>query len=241
LVAATGLSAGGGHMFVCGVPKNITEFLSVLNFEEDQFGEFSIPLKMARNIFAFRPEIYLAVTALDGTVAAYSSVYPLKKKWADAFIAGDIAEPDLTPDMLLSRQDALDGTCIYIGSIVVGRNYDPFSKSVLLASLFFWRAQQLQDASVKRITAIMTPVTKHGERLVRYVGAKRLGTNTDVNDHGIYSREVSPSFLYRITSSVERFLSNSMVEMNLNFRPPLLPASNVSNQSGAVSRSPERI
>jgi hypothetical protein len=228
-------------MFVCGVPKNITEFLSVFNFGEDQFGEFSIPLKMARNIFAFRPEIYLAVTALNGTVAAYSSVYPLKKKWADAFIAGDIAEPDLTPDMLLSRQDALEGTCIYIGSIVVGRNYDPFSKSVLLASLFSWRAQQLQDASVKRITAIMTPVTKHGERLVRYVGAKRLGTNTDVNDHGIYSREVSPSFLYRITSSVERFLSNSMVEMNLNFRPPLLPASNVSNQSGAVSRSPERI
>jgi hypothetical protein len=62
-----------------------------------------------------------------------------------------------------------------------------------------------------------------------------------MNDHGIYGREVSPGFLYRITSSVERFLSNPMVEMNLNFRPPLLPASNVPNQSGAVSRSLERI
>jgi hypothetical protein len=238
-VLSTGKRRDGREkrMFVCGVPRNLAEFSNVFNVGEDQFGALSISPEMAGKIFAFRPEIYLAAVARNGTVAAYSSAYPLKKEWADAFIAGDIAEPDLTPDMLLGRQDALDGTTVYIGSIVVASSYDPFTKSILLASLFSWRAQQLQDLSVKRMTAIMTPVTKHGERLVRYVGAKRLGTDTDMNGHGVYGREISPGFLYRMISSMERFLANPMVKMNLDFRPPLSSASALSNEGRAVSQN----
>jgi hypothetical protein len=87
----------------------------------------------------------------------------------------------------------------------------------------------------------MTPVTKQGERLVRYIGAKRLGAETDVYDHGVYGREISPGFLYRITSSMERFLSNSMVEMNLDFRPQLLPGSLLSNQGRPAPQSLEPV
>jgi hypothetical protein len=224
-------------MFVCGVPRNIAEFSDVFNVSEDQFGELSISLSMARSIFAFRPEIYSAIIARNGAPAAYSSAYPLKEEWANAFVAGDIAEPDLTPDMLLSRQDALNGASVYVGSVVVASHYDPFTKSVLLASLFSWRARQMQDASVKRITAIMTPVTKHGQRLARYIGAERLGTKTDVNGHAIYSRKLSPGFLYRITSSMEKLLSNSMVRLNLEFRPPMLPLPILSSPATAALRS----
>lgn len=209
-------------MFVCGVPRNLAEFSDAFSVGENQFGELSVSLSMAEKLFVFRPEIYLAVIAPNGAVAAYSSAYPLKEQWADALVAGDIAEPDLTPDMLLGRQDALDGSSIYIGSIVVSSNYDPFSKSVFLASLLAWRAQQLQNASVKRINAIMTPVTKQGQRLVRYIGAERLGEETDANGHGIYGRKISPGFLYRITSSMEKLLGNSMVKLDKDFQPPLL-------------------
>ena len=228
-------------MFVCGVPKNIAEFSGVFNVSEDQFGELSISLNMAKRIFAFRPEIYSAIMTRNGTPAAYSSAYPLKEEWANAFAVGDIAEPDLTPDMLLSREDALNGASVYIGTVVVAGNFDPFTKSVLLASLFSWRARQMQDASVKRITAIMTPVTKHGQRLARYIGAERLGARTDVNGYAIYSRKLSPGFLYRITSSMEKLLSNSMVRLNLEFQPPMLPLPILSSPATAAWQGSEYV
>lgn len=217
-------------MFVCGAPTNLAAFSRVFDAAEDHFGKLSTSRETATKIFAFRPEIYLAIIASNGTVAAYASAYPLKKEWAAAFIAGDIAEPDLTPDMLLSRQDALDGTTVCVGHILVCNRYDPFTKSILLASLFSWRAQQLQYLTVRRITAIMTPITKHGERLVRYAGAKRLGTDTDMNGYGIYGRDISPGFLYRMTSSMERFIGNPIVKMNLDFQPSLMPMCNTTNE-----------
>jgi hypothetical protein len=133
--------------------------------------------------------------------------------------------------------ETLDGSSIYVGSIVVSSNYDPFSKSVFLANLLGWRAQQLQDASVKRITALMTPVTKQGQRLVRYIGAERMGAETDVNGHGIYGRKISPGFLYRITSSMEKLLGNSMVKLNQDFQPPLSPPLILSSPATAVLKS----
>jgi hypothetical protein len=230
-------NAGGGKMFVCGVPKSLAEFSAAFDAGESQFGQLSVSPSMAKEIFAFRPEVYLSIVAQNGVVAAYSSAYPLKPRWADALVAGDIAEPDLTPDMLLCRQDGLDGCHIYVGAIVVRSCYDPFSKSVFLANLLAWRAKQLQDASVKRITAIMTPVTKQGQRLVRYIGAERLGTGADVNGHAIYGRKLSPGFLYRITSSMEKLLSHSMVRLDEDFQPPLLPTLILSSPTTAHSLS----
>jgi hypothetical protein len=222
------------RMFLCGVPTNLAAFSRVFDAAKDQFGDLSTSPETATKIFAFRPEIYLAIIAANGIVAAYSSAYPLRKEWASAFIAGDIAEPDLTPDMLLSRKDSLDGTTVGVGHILVCNGYDPFTKSVLLASLFSWRAQQLQSLSVRRMTAIMTPITKHGARLVRYVGAKRLGTDTDMNGYGIYGRDISPGFLYRMTSSMDRFIGNSIVKMTLDFQPSLLPSFASSNQGRSL-------
>src|SRR3981189_3387795 len=107
-------------MFVCGVPKDSSEFARVLKVEQRLFGELSLPPAMAHQMFDFRPEIYAAVVGPDDRVAAYSSIYPLKKKWADAFVAGDITEPDLTTDMLLTRQDCHERASIHIRSGVVG-------------------------------------------------------------------------------------------------------------------------
>src|SRR3982074_3635649 len=82
-------TGGPGRMFVCGVPKDSCEFARVLKVEQRLFGELSLPPAMAHQMFDFRPEIYAAVVGPDDSVAAYSSIYPLKKKWADAFVAGD--------------------------------------------------------------------------------------------------------------------------------------------------------
>src|SRR6202521_4692991 len=116
-------------MFVCGVPKDSSEFARVLKVEQGLFGELSLPPAMAHQMFDFRPEIYAAVVGPNDSVAAYSSIYPLKKKWADAFVAGDVTEPDLTTAMLLTRQDCHECASVYIGTLAVGDNYDPIMRS----------------------------------------------------------------------------------------------------------------
>lgn len=226
-------------MFVCGVPKGIDEFAFAFSEAEGQFGKLSLSLEAAKEIFAIRPDIFLAITAPDGTVAAFSSAYPLKSEWAQSMIAGDTVEPDLAPDKLLATSAQHDRGYVYVGTVMVSSIYDPFTKSILLASLLSWRARQLNDLAVNRMTAIMTPVTKEGKRLVQYIGAKRLGGKTDVNNHEIYGREISPDLIYRMTSSMERLLNKSLVSMNYERDAPrLVPALHGAHQTACSSLEP---
>jgi hypothetical protein len=153
-------------------------------------------------------------------VAAYSSAYPLKREWAEAFIAGDITEPDLMPSMLLARHDGLEGSCVYIGSVVVVSQNDPLTKAILLASLLSWRVQQLKAASVKRLSVFMTPVAEQGERMIRLIGAKQMSDGTCRKDrYPVYGRVITPGFLSRATATMERCLNSHFVQMNLDFTP----------------------
>ncbi len=216
-------------MFVCGVPRDSSEFTRVLEVEQGLFGDLSLPRAMAHQMFEFRPEIYAAVLGPDDSVAAYSSIYPLKKKWADAFVAGDVTEPDLTTDMLLTRQDCHERSSIYIGSVVVGDNYDPITKSVLLASLFSWRVQQLHHVAIGRLSVMMTAVTKQGERMIRKFGARQLNGGAHRKDgYAVYGREVTPRFLYRATLVMDKCLNSGIVRMDRDFVP----------NTGAAIRAP---
>ena len=188
--------------------------------ERNLFGSLSISESVAHEIFRVRPEIFSAITGPGSSVAAYSTIYPLKPHWAKALIAGDIAEPDLKADMLLARHDSHHDACIYIGSVVVDGNFDPLTKSILLSSILSWRTQQLRDASIRRLSVVMTGVSKKGERLIRYLGAKQLNDGTSRKDgYAIYGRTVSQGFLARATSTIERCLNNRTVKMDLNFLP----------------------
>ncbi len=57
-------------MFVCGVPRDSSEFSRLVSVEQGLFGGLSVPPQMAHEIFEFRPEIYTAVVAPDQSVAA---------------------------------------------------------------------------------------------------------------------------------------------------------------------------
>jgi hypothetical protein len=213
-------SGDKAFMFVCGVPKDAAALSRVLTVERDLFGSLSIPESVAHEIFRVRPEIFSAITGPTSSVAAYSTIYPLKKQWAQALIAGDIAEPDLKADMLLTRHDSHQDACIYIGSVVVDSSFDPLTKSILLSSILSWRTQQLRDASIRRLSVVMTGVSKEGERLIRYLGAKQLNDGTTRKDgYAIYGRTVTQGFLSRATSTIERCLNNRTVKMDLNFLP----------------------
>jgi hypothetical protein len=207
-------------MFVCGVPRSSSEFSRVLKVEQGLFGDLSVPTDVAHQIFESRPEIYAAVIGPDEAVAAYSSAYPLQKKWADALVAGDITEPELTSAMLLTRQDCHEASSIYVGSVVVGDGYDPIMKSVLLASLFSWRVRQMQHISINRLSFIMTAVTKQGERMIRKLGARQLNAGANRKDgYAIYGRVVTPRFLFRATAAMERCLNSGIVQMSANYIP----------------------
>jgi len=207
-------------MFVCGVPKDSGEFSRLLCVERRLFGDLSLSSAMADSIFRFRPEIYSAILGQGESVAAYTSAFPLKPEWADAFIAGDVTEPDLTPGMLLGRHDCLEGARVYIGSVVIDSACNPLMKSTLLASLVAWRVRQMRAASVKRLSVMMTAVTKRGERMIRSVGARQLNDGANRKDgHAIYGREITPGFLGRVTAAMERCLNSGLVQMDFDFRP----------------------
>jgi len=217
-------------MFVCCVPRSSAEFLRVLSLEQSLFGHLSVPPETAKNFFRVRPEIYQAVIGPAETLAAYSSVYPLKPHWAQAFIAGEIGEPELEPHMLLERDESLEGATLYVGSVVVADHYNAATKSLLVASLIAWRAKQLDVAALRRFSVIATPLTAHGHRLLRHGGATLLADGSSRRDGcSVYGREITHGYHSRVLAGVEKLLNGSVVEMKYNFprhekRPPRVPA-----------------
>jgi len=202
-------------MFVCGVPQDAAAFGRLLDVEQALFGKLSIPTAMAREFFNVSPEIFSAITGPDAAVAAYSSAFPLQPRWARALIAGDIIESELTPDMLLDRRDSHENGNVYIGSVVVGSGYDGLTRSSLLASLLTWRIKQLREYSIRRVSVMMTGVSKQGEQLIRYTGARKLNDGANRKDgYSIYGRSVSQGFLQRATVALERCFNGGLIKMN---------------------------
>ena len=124
--------------------------------------------------------------------------------------------------MLLGYQDAHEDAYVYVGSVVVGHQYDGLTKATLLASLLSWRSRQLRDAAIKRLSIIMVGVSDQGDRLIRYVGAKKLRDGFERKDgYPIYGRKVTRGFLLRATNSIERCINSRMVVMDYSFKPAM--------------------
>jgi hypothetical protein len=195
----------------------LEQFSRVIEVEQKLFGNLALSPQRSLDIFKMRPDIFTAVFCPSGTVAAYLTAYPLRPQIAGALIEGEIIEPDLIPDMLLTRQETLEGSCIYLGSVVVDSKFDPISKSILLVSLTQYRLHQLQDADVKRFTAIMTTASRDGEKLAQRIGAEKLNDGSNRKDGlDIYGRTITRGFIYQASSSVQRFFDNKMVRMNFD-------------------------
>jgi hypothetical protein len=161
------------------------------------------------------------VVCPKGNVAAYLTAYPLRPKYIEALIEGDITEPELTPDMLLSRYDPHEGACVYIGSVVVDRKFDPIFKSILLISLAQYRIRQLQADAVRRFSIIMTAVSKEGERLVNWIGAEKLNDGANRKDGlDVYGRAINRGFIHQSCAEVGRFFDNKFVHINFPPRQP---------------------
>jgi hypothetical protein len=209
-------------MFICGAPKDSAEFSRVWEVEQKLFGTLSVRPSVAHEIYKARPELFAAIFSQDQTAAAYSVVYPLRPRYAQALIDGDISEPDITPDMLLTYEDSHEDACIYVGSVVVDESYDSLTRASLLAGLVSWRAAQMRRASIKRVSLIMTGVSKSGEKLIRYVGAKQLKDAESRSDgYAMWGRSITPGYLYRITVMVERYFNGRIVKMR---SAPVVPS-----------------
>lgn len=208
-------------MYICGVPKNRAEFTKLVDFEQALFGDRALSPEASFELFKQRPEIYTAVVCPKGSVAAYLTTYPLQPKYAEALIEGEITEPELTPDMLLKRHDKLDGSCIYIGSVVVDGKLDPILKSILLISLAQFHVRQLQADAVRRFSVIMTTVSKGGARLANWIGAEKLNDGANRKDGlDVYGRTITQGFIYQACAAVERFFDNKFVHIDFPPRPP---------------------
>ena len=220
-------------MFHCGVPRNAAEFSRIWSVEQELFGDLSVPASVAREIFHQRPELFLAIFCARSTVAAYTVGYPLQPRWAKALIAGDLTEPELMPDMLLTHKDSHEGAQVYIGSVVVDEKHDALTRASLMAALVSWRARQMREASIRRMSLIMSGVSKQGEKLIRYVKAKELnGAENRRDGLAMYGRTITPGFLNRATVAIERCFNSRSIEMSLDMLPvvgagPCMPAPNL--------------
>ncbi len=211
-------------MFICGTPKDSAEFSRIWEVEQKLFGNLSVRSDVAVAIYKARPELFAAIFSQSQTVAAYSVVYPLQAQYAQALIEGEITEPDITLDMLLTYQDSHEDACVYVGSVVVDDSYDPLTRASLLAGLVSWRAAQMRRAAVKRVSLVMTGVSKSGEKLIRYIGAKQLKDADSRGDgYAMWGRSITPGYLYRITVLVERYFNGRVVKMRAVPTVPGLP------------------
>jgi hypothetical protein len=217
-------------MFYCGVPRNAAEFSRIWAVEQDIFGDLSVPTQVAREIYRQRPELFLAIFCRQSTVAAYTVGYPLQPRWAKALIAGDITEPELMPDMLLSHHDSHEGAQVYIGSVVIDEQHDTITRASLMAAMVSWRARQMREASIRRMSLLMSGVSKQGDKMIRYVNAKKLNSAENRKDGlAIYGRTITPGFLNRATTAIERCFNSRSVEMSLDMLPIIGSASSVPN------------
>jgi hypothetical protein len=208
-------------MYICGVPKNIAEFTKLIDFEQALFGDRALSSETSFELFKKRPEIYTAVMCPKGSVAAYLTTYPLLPKCAEALIGGELTEPELTPEMLLTRHDKLEGSCIYIGSVVVDSKLDPILKSILLISLAQFHVRQLQADAVRRFSVIMTVASKEGGRLVNWIGAEKLNDGANRKDGlDVYGRTITQGFIYQACAAVERFFDNKFVRIDFPSQQP---------------------
>ena len=181
-----------------------------------------MPWERASQLFAFRPEIYSIIVDRQGALAAYSSFFPLKRDYANAFIAGDLTEPELQPSMMLAREDFYYEAYFYVGSVVVVGERDPLTKAALPASLGAWRIQQMQASAMRRLTVIMLAATQKGHALIRFARAKPLASMASRKDGmTLYRRRASMGFVHRAASMLGRLINGSLVHMDLNFSPEI--------------------
>jgi len=207
-------------MYICCVPKNLAEFKKLIDVEQSLFGDRALSLEASVALFKNRPDIYTAVLCPKGSVAAYLTAYPLQPKCAEALIEGTITEPELTPDMLLTRHAKLERSSFYIGSVVVDSKLDPILKSILLISLAQYRVRQLQADQIRRFSVIMTAVSKEGRRLVNWIGAEKLNDGANRKDGlDVYGRTITQGFIYQACAAAERFFDNKFVHIDYPSRP----------------------
>jgi hypothetical protein len=210
----------GSRPFLCTVPKDVEEFGRVHEFEQRLFGNLAFPRDVADEIYTMRPEIFSAVFDQDGSVVAYTCAFFLRPEWGTALIRGDISDLELRPHMMYRRNDCHAGVVVYLGAVAVAPTCDPILKAMLLASLMWFRLHQMRSASVERLSAIMTAVSKEGERLARRMGAKKLNDRTNRKDGvDIFGCDLSLDLLGGPFRALENFPFAKSIEMNLDFPP----------------------
>jgi hypothetical protein len=203
--------------FRCAVPANEYELRQLQDLEQKLFGTHALPLGVMNEIFATRPETFNAVFTRDGTVAAYSTAFPLRPAWRTALISGHLAEAGLRPEMIYKRGDCHTDTFIYVSAVAVDPTCDPILKSVLLGSLLWFRVHQLWSASVRCLSMIMTIVSNEGERLARRLGARKINDRMNRRDGlDVFGCDLTPDLLRGVFGTAEVFPFSQTIQMNFS-------------------------
>lgn len=203
-------------MFVCDVPRSQEDFSDIIKMERNLFGDLALREKDAIEIFEFCPEFYSALYDTDGSIAGYSSIFPMKEAYASEFINGALSEPELKPYMLTAAASLdMEKSLAYVSSVVVSDKFGAITRSILLASLLSWRMTQMSRLALRRIPVFMIAVSDQGDQMVRFAGAKKLRDGAARKDgKTVFGRTITPGFLARANSSLQRCMAAGLVQMN---------------------------
>ena len=211
-------------MYVCGVPKDVASLHRILELDRLTFGDDALLSKdNACAIFAKRPEVYCGVFRNDSSVAAYMDIYPLRRSAATQLIDGRISEADLSPDMMLGREEDHHDCCIYLGSLAADGSIDPATRKVLIGALLSWRLRQFARLGLPRIQVVMIPVSPEGEDLSRRFGADKISSARNRKDHhDLYSLTLTPKSAELLISKLyPHQRHDELVQMDFDFEPSL--------------------
>jgi hypothetical protein len=202
-------------MFTCKVPDE-AGIRHLASIEHKLFEGISLSTDRLQKIYEFCPEMFCVLENDDGSVVGYSTIFTMLPDDAQRLISGDLAEPDLAPELLIAPKDEnFSKSHGYIGSVVITGEFNIITRSVLLASLLSWRMKQMTRLALRRFPVFMISASEQGSQLVRFVGARTLKDGAERRDgNAIYGRTITPSFLNHANRALQRCLSSGFVKMD---------------------------
>ncbi len=202
-------------MFTCKVPT-ANDIHGLIAIEHRLFEGISLSERRILEVHEFCPEFFCVLRDDNANIVGYSSVFTMKPEEASRFIAGELSEPDLAPDLLLTPSDAnFCTTHAYVGSVVIDGDFNILTRSALLASLLSWRMTQMTRLALRRLPVFMMSASEQGSQLVRFIGARTIADGAERGDGmAIYGRTITPGFLNRANKALRRCLSSGFVKMD---------------------------
>jgi hypothetical protein len=168
------------------------------------YGSETIPPERYEQFRVKNPNILVCLTTDKGKLLGYFDAYPLEPTFASAFRSGKVSEQDLTHDDILSPEEAVSCTTLYIAGVAVcnpetyaGRRH----ASMLIWGLLKYLERFYLNTRERQLLSLGS--TEAGENLLQRLNFSVCSSAADRRDkHSLYQSLASAESIREILSSL---------------------------------------